>query len=303
MSRARIVGRQASRKFGWWRAHRYLVLRRLAQIAFLAVFLSGPLFGLWITKGTLAASMTFDFLPLTDPFIFLQSLAAGHWPDGTAVIGALIVLVGYLLLGGRTYCSWVCPANPVADLAGWLRRRLGLAKGLKLKRGFRVYAVVAILVVSALTGMLAWELVNPVTTLHRALVFGFGWGVASVAAIFLFDLLVADHGWCGHLCPVGAFYGVIGEATLLRVSAAARHRCDDCMDCFEVCPENQVIAPALRGDKTGHGPVILSGDCTTCGRCIDVCAQDVFRLTHRFDERLERPATDLDATMEGRAAA
>jgi ferredoxin-type protein NapH len=84
-------------------------------------------------------------------------------------------------------------------------------------------------------------------------------------AIFLFDLLVAKHGWCGHLCPVGAFYGQIGKVALLRVAADNRAACDDCMDCFAVCPEPHVISPALRGERTGTGPVIASGDCTLCG--------------------------------------
>ena len=46
-----------------------------------------------------------------------------------------------------------------------------------------------------------------------------------------------------------------------------------------VCPEPQVITPALKGSGT---PVITSGDCTNCGRCIDVCPDDVFRFSHRF---------------------
>jgi nitrate reductase cytochrome c-type subunit len=40
-----------------------------------------------------------------------------------------------------------------------------------------------------------------------------------VAAVFLFDLLVAPRGWCGHVCPVGAAYALIGSKSLLRVSA------------------------------------------------------------------------------------
>jgi ferredoxin-type protein NapH len=58
------------------------------------------------------------------------------------------------------------------------------------------------------------------------------------------------------------------------------------MECFNVCPEMHVIAPALRGEKTGIGPVITSADCTVCGRCIDVCAERCFVLTHRFDEAI-----------------
>jgi ferredoxin-type protein NapH len=55
------------------------------------------------------------------------------------------------------------------------------------------------------------------------------------------------------------------------------------MDCFEVCPEPQVIRPALKGEDKGLGPVILSADCTNCGRCIDVCSKDVFTFGLRFN--------------------
>jgi ferredoxin-type protein NapH len=151
----------------------------------------------------------------------------------------------------------------------------------------RWWVLALILVVSAATGTIAWELVNPVTAAWRAAVFGAGLALIPVAAIFLFDLLAVRHGWCGHICPVGAFYGLLGKATLLRVSARGRERCDDCLECYAVCPENHVIAPALRGDRTGQGPIILSGDCTACARCIDVCPERVFTLTHRFDRRLD----------------
>ena len=82
---------------------------------------------------------------------------------------------------------------------------------------------------------------------------------------------------------MGAFYSLLGKTALLRVAAPHRDACDDCMDCFAVCREPQVIRPALK--KAGQdSPVIQSSLCTTCGRCIDVCGQRVFRLTHRFDQ-------------------
>jgi len=116
----------------------------------------------------------------------------------------------------------------------------------------------------------------------RGLVFGMGAAWGLLAAVFLLDLLISRRAWCGHLCPVGAFYSLIGTASLVRVSAADREQCDDCMDCFAVCPEHQVIRPALKGAERGIGPLIMSGNCTNCGRCIDVCARDVFRFSTRF---------------------
>lgn len=281
---------EARAQKGFWAASRFLLLRRTSQLLFLALFLSGPLFGIWIAKGTLASSMTLGVLPLTDPFIFLQSLAARHWPEGLSILGAAIVLGTYLLLGGRSYCAWVCPVNPATDLAAWLRRRLGLAYTARIRPELRLYFVGAILVASALSGSIAWELINPVTALHRALVFGLWFGAGGTIAIFLFDLLVAKRGWCGHLCPVGAFYGQIGRVALLRVAADNRAACDDCMDCFAVCPEPQVISPALKGERLGLGPVITSGDCTLCGACIDVCSKQVFNLGLRA--RDNAPSSD-----------
>lgn len=279
------VGQEAMEIKGWFGAHRYLLLRRASQSFFLLLFLIGPWFGIWWVTGNLAGSRTFGVLPLTDPLVLTQSLVAGHWPELTALIGAVIVLVIYALIGGRVYCSWVCPINPVTDAAHWLHDRLGLQKGWQPKRATRYWILGAVLAASALSGTIAWEIVNPVTMVHRGLVFGMGFAWAIVAAVFLFDLLVARRGWCGHLCPVGAFYGLIGARSLLRISAANRAACDDCMDCFAVCPENQVISPALRG-KGGDTPLILSPDCTNCGRCIEVCAVDVFNFTHRFDQRI-----------------
>ena len=278
---------------GLWLSGRFLLLRRCAQFLFLLAFLSGPVFGVWITKGTLASSLTFGVLPLTDGFLFLQILATRHWPEMAALSGGMIVLIAYLLLGGRSFCAWVCPVNPVTDLAAWLRRRFGIKYSLKLRPQTRFYLIGAVLLTSALTGMLVWELVNPVTAFHRALVFGLGFGTLGVLAIFIFDLLIAKHGWCGHLCPVGAFYALLGQAALLRVSAQKRSACDDCMSCFAVCPEPHVITPALRGEKTGTGPVIVSGDCTLCGACIDSCPEHVFAFTHRFNQRVSITLDDM----------
>ncbi len=275
------IGHEAIQAKGWLGAHKYLLLRRASQAFFLALFLLGPWFGIWWVKGNLSGSMTFDILPLTDPFILLQSLLAGHWPELTAITGALIVGVAYALIGGRVYCSWVCPINPVTDGAHWLHDKLGMSKGWQPKRATRFWVMGMVLVVSALTGTIAWEVVNPISMLHRGLIFGVGFAWTFVLAVFLFDLLVSRRGWCGHLCPVGAFYGLLGQKSLLRISAVNRSACDDCMDCFAVCPEMHVITPALRG-KDGETPLILSPDCTNCGRCIDICAPQVFTFTHRF---------------------
>lgn len=286
-SSAREAGRRASAARGFWPTHRWLLLRRLTQAAVLALFLSGPLFGVWIAKGNLSSSVTLGVLPLTDPFALAQVVVTRHLPETAALTGVAIVIAFYALVGGRTFCGWVCPVNPVTDAAGWLRRRLGITTGRAPQRSLRYFVLVAVLAASALTGVTVWEWINPVSMAHRALIFGAavgGTAWAVLAGVFLFDLFAAPRGWCGHVCPVGAAYALIGSKSLVRVSAQRSSRCDDCADCYAVCPEPQVIAIPLKG-KDGASPVILDAACTQCGRCIDVCPTDVFRFTHRFDSR------------------
>jgi ferredoxin-type protein NapH len=280
----RSPGRDAVRAKGWWKAHRFLMLRRLSQLSIFALFLLGPLAGVWIVKGNLSSSLTLDMLPLTDPFALAQVLAARHRPETSALLGAAIVVLFYAVAGGRVFCSWVCPVNVVTDGAAWLRRKLAIHTGRAPRGALRYWLVGAVLLASALTCQAVWEFVNPVSMTQRALIFGgtLAWGAA--AAVFLFDLLVAPRGWCGHVCPVGAAYALIGSKSLLRVCARHASRCNDCADCFAVCPEPQVIVVPLKG-KGGAGPVIIDRSCTNCGRCIDVCGSDVFAFSHRFDTR------------------
>ena len=294
MSRPNMkLAQEAIETKGWWGAHRYLLLRRLSQITVLFVFLIGPWFGGWLIKGNLNYSLTLGVLPLADPLVLLQSLLARHVPERNAFIGALIIFLFYWLVGGRVFCAWVCPVNIVTDAASALRRRLDIRGGADLPRQTRYWVLGLILLLAAGTGGIVWELVNPVSMLPRGLMFGMGAGWLLIASLFLFDLFVMKRGWCSHVCPVGAFYSLLGRFSLLRVTAAKRDACNDCLDCFAVCPEQQVIKLPLKGAKKSANPIILSGNCTNCGRCIDVCSKDVFSWTSRFASNPSRVAGDL----------
>ena len=120
---------------------------------------------------------------------------------------------------------------------------------------------------------------------------GLGWFV--IPGIFLFDAFISNRGWCSHLYPMSALYGLIGRRSLLRARADARDRCDDCAECYIVCPEPQILPPVLKGLKTGIPPVVADSVCTNCGRCIDICAEDVFEFGFRH-----RPITLINHTRK-----
>jgi len=275
--------RHQSTTKGCLRANKWLILRRLSQFSILGFYLLGPIAGFWLIKGNLSSSLLLETVPLTDPLLLVQMLAAGVTsPLSTVLIGALIVSIFYILVGGRVFCSWVCPVNVITDSANWLRNKLNIKTNSRLSRNTRYWVLAMTVVISFTTGILAYEFINPVSIIHRSLIFGVGLAAIMILSIFLFDLLIATRGWCSHLCPMGAFYSLLGKLSLLRVKAEQRDHCiKSCNDCFKICPEPQVITPALRGKNKGSSSTILSGNCTNCGRCIDVCPEDVFQFSLR----------------------
>ncbi|ENQ8053225.1 TPA: quinol dehydrogenase ferredoxin subunit NapH [Vibrio parahaemolyticus] len=274
---AQNAGKEAIEKLGWWRAHRFLVLRRLCQLTIIALFMAGPTLG--VLTGNLSSSMLLDTVPLSDPLIVLQALATGHIPEFNALLGVVIVVVFYAILAPRAFCAWVCPLNIVTDLAAWLRRKFNIKASYRWSPAIRYWLIPVLMLGSALTGAILWTWLDPVAALHRGLVFGMGAGWVLIALVFVLDLLLVEHGWCGHLCPLGATYGVIGRKSLLRVTAVRREDCTKCMDCFYVCPEPEVLRQPLKeGDRR-----VMDQNCISCGRCLDVCPEHVFEFKNRLN--------------------
>lgn len=291
------LGREAILKKGWFSAHKWLLLRRLSQLSILSLFLIGPWFGIWILKGNMNSSLILDTVPLSDPYIVLQTVFTGYVPEMSAILGAAIVLGFYLMVGGRVYCSWVCPINIVTDLCMWLRHKLNLTSTFSFSSQTRYWILAMTLLMSSLTGALVWEFVNPVSMVNRALVFGIGFSWVVLLMILLLDTFVSRRAWCGHLCPVGAFYSLAGKFSVIRVNAIAVERCDNCMECYAVCPEQKVITPVLK--KTARETSLISDiNCTRCGRCIDICSTRVFQFDFVTSDVVNRNSVKDESTNE-----
>ena len=286
----------AGRVWSW----RYLVLRRISQVGILLLFFGTAhwgwhwvFHGVWqypdkvpLLTGNLSASKFVGVVPMADPFAALQIFLTGHVLQQESLIGAAIVLVFYLLLGGRVFCAWVCPVNMATDLAGWLRARLAIPAMFHLPRTIRYYVLATALVLSAITGVAAFEWVSPIGMLHRELIFGMGAGFLALLAIFLFDLLILKNGWCGHLCPLGGFWSLVGHTALWRVRFD-NSSCTHCGECARICPEPQVLN--LRHlEETGF---VSSGECSNCGRCTAYCPEGSLAFGAR-PRRARLAATD-----------
>ncbi len=257
--------------------NRFLVLRRLTQLGVLGLFLGAYLYEWQVLKGNLSAAEVFNSFYLADPYAALQMVFAGKLISLDILIGCVIVLAFYGLIAGRSFCSWVCPVNIVTDCAEFMRKKLklkGILRFLKIPRNLRYWVFGLSLVVSLITGVAAFEYISPISMLHRGIIYGFGLGIVMVGVIFLFDLIIVRHGWCGHVCPLGAFYSAISPKSALRVYHE-KEKCETgCNDCKTVCPEVQVLS--IVGKEDGK---IKSGECTNCGRCIEACNQKALKYS------------------------
>ena len=230
-----------------------------------------------IAQGNLSHAKWFGgIFNLTDPLAALQIFLAGGGLALDVALGVLLVVFIYGVFLGRAYCAFVCPINLVTDFANFLRAKLGLNYAqhkLFLPRSTRFVILGISLILSAVFGIAAFELISPISMLHRGIVFGMGFGIFAAITVFLFDLFILKNGFCGHICPLGAMYSLIGKFALLRVYHTLS-TCTKCMKCVQICPEPEVLKPI--GKKGG---ALKTMTCLRCGRCIEVCDDNALQFS------------------------
>lgn len=239
------------------------IARRGVQLAVIALIAS-PLFGLTVFQGNLSAAALFD-IGLADPLAFLQASLAGRVFVASFLGSALIVSAFYLLVGGRTFCGWVCPIYLVTEIGDKLRRRLGTADRHYSLAGIR-WSFAVTLGISLAAGIPFFEVLSPIGIGTRAIMFKAWLPLLIVAAIVVVEIFVAQRIWCRSLCPVGGFYSLLGRFSPARVGFT-KSLCTGCGECSRICPVEEVLAPSL----LDGAQQVVSGDCTRCGDCIDVC--------------------------------
>lgn len=256
--------------------YRYLIARRITQISILFLYLIANIYGINFLMGNLSSSIVLETVPLSDPYATVQMLFAGAIISTDLILGAFIVAIFYMTIGGRAFCSWVCPVNIITDFANYLRRKLKInqiEKKQYVSRKIKYYLIVISLIISFIMGVAAFELLSPISMIHRGIIFGMGFSWAAITLIFLFDLFILKNGWCGHICPLGGFYSLIGKFSFIRVHHN-HEACTACMKCKVICPEKQVLTMINKESKP-----VLSGDCTNCGRCIEVCDDNALNFS------------------------
>lgn len=257
-------------------------MRRVTQGVILLLFFGTAHWG-WtlferpVLTGNLSGSELLGVIPMADPFAVIQILFTRHLVESDILLGGILILAFYALFAGRAFCAWVCPLNIITDLAKWTRRRLRIKDLFKLSRNIRYTVLALSILLSLITGVAAFEWISPISMLHRELIFGIGLGWSAIVGVFVFDLFVMKNGWCGHLCPLGAFYALISRRTASLVVNFDASSCTRCGECATVCPEPQVLDLKKAFDRG----LVEPGECTRCGRCTTLCAEDSLKFSLR----------------------
>ncbi|MEI7611764.1 MAG: NapH/MauN family ferredoxin-type protein [Betaproteobacteria bacterium] len=249
-----------------WRNLRWIVLI-LTNLLFFVSFH----FDIQLLEGALTASRLAGF-HLIDLNSALQVMLAHKHIIINLIIGTGTVFAIWLLLGGRTFCSWVCPYHLLAEWAETLHLYLvkkKLVSDQPMDRRMRTLSWFIFAFLAFGTGYTVFESISPTGILSRAITYGAGVALLWVFALLFFEVFFSRRAWCRYACPIGLTYGVVGIFSPVRVL----YTLDGCFhegDCRKVCLVPHVLDTVIKG-RAVDTEVPIGPDCTRCGLCVDAC--------------------------------
>ncbi len=266
-----------------YRAKRWIVVISIHLLFFLSFFID-----LQVLEGTLNGSRFLGF-HMIDPFTTIEVFLATYHIPVNIIIGVTTITFLYLLVGGRTYCAWVCPYGIISEVGEKLHNTLVKKKVIKERKfDHRIRHIfwAIFLILSFSSGYLVFETFNVVGILSRAIAYGWSVALIWVVVVFAMEVFFSRRAWCTYICPIGTTYGYIGKVSALRIEW--NDNCDHCMVCSDVCFENQVLEitkakyDKQREEENITHEYITGADCTLCGRCVDVCHADALKFDFRL---------------------
>jgi ferredoxin-type protein NapH len=259
-----------------WRRRRWSTLIAVNLLFVLSYWLD-----IQLVEGSLTGSRFVGF-HMADLNASLQVMLAYKQILINLLIGVVTILLIWWLLGGRTFCSWVCPYHLLGEWAEMLHLKLVKRKRIKnhaFDRRARTWLWLTFALLAFVMGYTVYETISPTGILSRALIYGPSLALAWVLALLVFEILYSRRAWCRYACPIGLTYGLVGSVSPLKVT----HNVGKCFNdgaCRQVCLVPHVLDSTIKGRaKTVNTD--LGADCTRCGMCLDVCPTDALSFNFK----------------------
>ncbi len=262
-----------------WRNIRWGLL-----LFFNILFFASFFFDIQVLEGSLSGSRLLGF-HMIDPLAALQVILASRILMVNLVIGVVTIIAIYLILGGRSFCSWICPYHWLAELGEKIHLSLKGRKIIKshsFDRKIRYYFFVLFILLAFFTGYTVFETINPVAILSRCIVYGPSLMLLWVLVLLIFEVSYSRRAWCRYFCPVGVSYNLIGQISPLRIKWD-REKCSNCKRCQKVCLVPHVLTNSVNKGKSAY---VDSGACTRCGLCIDICDDEALVYGFKYLDKL-----------------
>ena len=267
--------------------HKWRNIRWAVLLFFNFLFFGSFFFDIQILEGTLSASRFLGF-HLIDPMAAFQVILASKIIMVNLIIGVVTIVLIYLMFGGRSFCSWICPYHWLAEIGEKIHQKLKknkkntILKNYKFNPNIRYYFYGIFLVLALITGYTIFETINPVAIISRAIVYGPGLMMLWVTALLIFEILFSRRAWCRFFCPVGVSYQLLGMLSPLRIKWD-KEKCSNCKRCQSVCMVPNVLTSSVNRGKSEY---IDSSLCTRCGLCVDICDDEALSYKLKYLDKL-----------------
>lgn len=266
----RIRQGQYSKK---WRQRRWITLILINLCFTLSFWLDLQLF-----EGSLIASRVFGF-HMADPYSAMQVVLGFGLLSINLAIGTVTVIIFWSLLGGRGFCSWVCPYHLLAEWAEIIHLKLVEKKSVTdhpFHRSSRLFFWLFFLITTLLFNYGLFMTINPVGIVSRALIYGVGLSILFVVFLLLIEIFYSRRAWCRYVCPMGLTYGLLGSVSPIKLTYHLPN-CQHEGTCLKVCEVPHVLECIKKG-KASDVKVPIGMDCTLCGACVDICPTQSLRF-------------------------
>lgn len=258
--------------------NRHSIVRKIVLIIFLVLF---TIFSLrhFILGGGVAASV--DALCPFGGFETLYTLIATGGFVPRILMSSLVLAIGILLttiLFRKGFCGYICPFGTVQELLGKIKKKKYNPKFHHDLTFVKYFILIAILIITAYTGVLVFRSYDPFATFFH---FGKGlfWEVETDALItnviafvitagVLIGAVFIDRFFCRYLCPLGATMNLFAFFGFTKIKRD--HTCINCKLCDKACPMNIEVS------KVNY---IKDVECINCNLCVNVCPKDSLSIS------------------------